>query len=149
MQHAWKHVERPGGSHTALDEKKRRRRCQPCTALGRSTPCFHKRFRCSLWRQTPSRTAQTSLKAQSGHRSLSAAASGCRTRKCWSRIFRMPSKDPFFSAVVTSKFSIKRHAAPVNVLTKLMTASPRRLLRAIFAWYSCILYICILFLHSR
>ena len=22
MQHAWKHVERPGGSHTALDEKK-------------------------------------------------------------------------------------------------------------------------------
>ena len=23
MQHAWKHVERPGGSHTALDGKKR------------------------------------------------------------------------------------------------------------------------------
>ena len=22
MQHAWKHVERPGGSHTALDGKK-------------------------------------------------------------------------------------------------------------------------------
>ena len=25
MQHAWKHVERPGGSHTALDGKKNQR----------------------------------------------------------------------------------------------------------------------------
>ena len=43
MQHAWKHVERPGGSHTALDGKK-------LAAMGTvevplSQPCFEHFFR--------------------------------------------------------------------------------------------------------
>ena len=39
MQHAWKHVERPGGSHTALDGKKKTHEYSCRNSLPAHNPC--------------------------------------------------------------------------------------------------------------
>ena len=52
MQHAWKHVERPGGSHTALDGKKGSHgveRCAPPAAPGACGAVLLRGFR-FFWR---------------------------------------------------------------------------------------------------